>query len=259
MIPDGIQVILGNSKKFKGIGYVCFIDVLGFSDDILRNWKSRTSNPLEKILTIKREMPGFSKVEEDHDRESHRTYVCRVNTISDSVTLCFGYNDSIIIGDLVLGLEAVLGNISYIWTTFINSGYTIRGAIDFGDIYWDESELIGPALINAYRLESEVAKISRVIVSSNLNKVLKDLVSKYKSPLTDHLIQSFRKDVDGYIIVDPKILYRSDPERDSLIDNLKKMRDAVHSGLVREKYNPLISMLYDVAKPNLKDEDVGTY
>ena len=44
-----------------------------------------------------------------------------------------------------------------------------------------------------------------------------------------------------------------------MIDNLKKMRDAVPSGLVRDKYNPLISMLYDVAKPNLKDEDVGTY
>lgn len=252
-------MILGNSKKFKGIGYVCFIDVLGFSNDILRNWKSPTSNPLEKILTIKKDMPGFSEVEEDDDRESHRTYVCRINTTSDNVTICFGYNDNIIMGDLVLGLEAILANISYIWSTFIRNGYTIRGAIDFGDIYWDENELIGPALIDAYRLESEVARISRVIVSSNLNKVLKDLVSRNKSPLTDHLMQSFRKDIDGYIIVDPKILYRSDPERNSLIDSLKKMRGGVPSGIVREKYNPLISMLSDVAKPGLKDEDVGTY
>ena len=171
-----------------------------------------------------------------------------------------GYKDNIIIGDLVLGLEAILGNISYIWSTFIRNGYTIRGAIDFGDIYWDENELIGPAFINAYNLESEVARVSRVIVSSNLNKVLKDLVSKHKSTLLiDHLMQSFRKDVDGYIIVDPKILYRSDLERDSLIDCLKKMRNAVPSGIVMEKYNPLISMLSDVTKTYLKDEDVGNY
>jgi hypothetical protein len=258
--PEGILVILGNSKKFKGIGYVCFIDVLGFSNDIMRNWKSQTSNPLEKILTIKSEMPGFSEVEDADDRSPLRTYVCRVNTISDSVTICFGYEDNIIIGDLVLGLEAILGNISYIWSTFIRNGYTIRGAIDFGDIYWDESELIGPAFINAYTLESEVARVSRVIVSSNLNKVLKDLVSKHKNTLLiEHLMQRFRKDVDGYIIVDPKILYRSDQERDSLIDSLKKMRNAVPSGIVRGKYNPLISMLSDVAKSDLKDEDVGTY
>ena len=253
-------MILGNNNKFKGTGYVCFLDVLGFSNDILKNWNSTESHPLEKILSIKNNMPGFSGIEENDDGlNSHRTYVCRVNTISDSVTICFGYNDNIIIGDLVLGLEVVLGNISYIWSTFINNGYTIRGAIDFGDIYWDENELIGPAFINAYRLESEVANKSRVIVSSNLNKVFKDLVSRYKSPITDHLMQQFRKDVDGYIIVDPKILYRSDPERNSLIDSLKKMRDAVPIGIVREKYNPLISMLSNVAKADLKDEDVGTY
>lgn len=105
-------MILGNNKKFKGVGYVCFIDVLGFSNDILRNWKNVESNPLEKILSIKKDMPGFSDIEEDDDGlESHRTYVCRVNTISDSVTICFGYNENIIIGDLVLGLEAVLSNI----------------------------------------------------------------------------------------------------------------------------------------------------
>jgi hypothetical protein len=254
----GLPVILGNNKKFKGIGYVCFIDLLGFSIDVLRNWKSPTSNPLEKILAIKREMPGFSEVE-GGDPESHRTYVCRVNTMSDTVTICFGYNDNIIIGDLALGLEAILANISYTWSTCINSGYTIRGAIDFGDIYWDENELIGPALVNAYRLESEVARISRVVVSSELNKVLKDLVTKHKSTLTEHLMRSFRKDVDGYIIVDPKILYRSDMERNSLIENLQKMREAVPSGILREKYTPLISMLRDVAKQGVKDEEVGMY
>lgn len=251
-------MILGNSKKFKGKGYVCFIDVLGFSDDILKNWTSSISNPLDKILTIKNEMPIFSEVVDNGD-ELHRKYVCRVNTISDSVTICFGYTDDIIIGDLVLGLESVLANIAYIWSTFIHNGYTIRGAIDFGDIYWDESELIGPAFINAYRLESEVAKTSRVIVSSNLNKVLKDLVDRYKSSLTDHLLQRFRKDIDGYLTVDPKILYSTDVEGVSLIDSLKKMREAVPSSIVKEKYTPLISMLIDAKKQNLKDEDVGLY
>ena len=54
-------MILGNSKKFKGTGYVCFIDVLGFSNDILKNWGNPKSNPLDKILAIKAEMPGFTR------------------------------------------------------------------------------------------------------------------------------------------------------------------------------------------------------
>jgi len=252
-------VILGNSKKFKGTGYVCYIDVLGFSNDILNNWNNPTSNPLEKILAIKKEIPVLSEVGEDDGKETHRTYVCRVNSVSDSVTICFGYNDDIIIGDLVLGLLSVIGSISYIWSKCISEGYTIRGAIDFGEIYWDENELIGPAFINAYRLESEVSKNSRVLVSSNLNKIFANLVRKYKSPLTDDLFERFRKDVDGYLIVNPNVLYQSHSERDSLINSLKKIRDAAPSGIVRKKYNPLISMLSNNTTGGLSDNDIGNY
>jgi hypothetical protein len=149
-------MILGNIKSFKGISYVCFIDVLGFSNDILKNWRSNSSNPLDKILSIKKRMPGYNQIDERDESSSSRTYACRVNTLSDSVTICFGFNDKIIVGDLALGLEAILGNLTYVWATFIHNGYTIRGAIDLGDIYWDENELIGPAFINAYRLDSSL-------------------------------------------------------------------------------------------------------
>ena len=81
-------MILGNNKKFKGVGYVCFIDVLGFSNDILKNWENAESNPLEKILSIKKDMPGFSDVgDDDDDRETFRTYVCRVNKISEELSI----------------------------------------------------------------------------------------------------------------------------------------------------------------------------
>ena len=252
-------MILGNIKSFKGAGYVCFIDVLGFSNDILKNWRKKSSNPLEKILSIKRRMPGFNQIDEADDSITHRTYACRINTISDSVTICFGLNDEIIIGDLALGLEVILSNLLHIWTTFIHNGYTIRGAIDFRDIYWDENELIGPAFINAYRLESEVAKVSRVVVSSNLNKVLRDLINIRRSTMIDHLLRNFRKDIDGYIIVDPKILYRSDKEQRGLIDCLNKIKNELPNGIIREKYSPLINMLGDTVKENLKPEDTGNY
>jgi hypothetical protein len=250
-------VILGNNKKFKGVGLVSFIDVLGFSNDILKNWNNTLDNPLEKILSIKKDMPINSSIEDD-GRRNHRTYVSRVNTVSDSVTICFGYNEEIIAGDFVLGIESVIANISYVWSTFISKGYTIRGAIDFGDIYWDETELIGPAFINAYKLESEVAKCSRVIISSRLNKNLRNLFDNHER-IGDKLLNKFRKDVDGYVIVNPTILYRNNLERVAMIDNLIKMRDAIPSGIIREKYNPLISMLSDDSDVPLKKDGVGRY
>ena len=252
-------MILGKNGKFKGKGYVCFIDVLGFSDDILKNWHNLESNPLERILSIKDKMPIFDVTSDGSESESHRKYVCRVNTVSDSVTICFGYDKEIFVGDMVLGLEAVIDNISYIWSTFISEGYTIRGAIDYGDIYWDTNELIGPAFINAYRLESEVAKNSRVIVSSNLNSELKNLFVNYESVLTDHLIKRFRKDVDGYIIFDPSLLHDNEEQRVQLIEDLLNMKNKVNSGIVKEKYSPLISMLSEENPKILDKQEFGKY
>jgi hypothetical protein len=236
-------MIVGNSKKFKGTGCVCFLDVLGFSEDILKNWDSTDNNPLDKILSIKNGMPTLAHDIADDGSETHRIYVSRVSTISDSVTVCFGYEDKPIIGDLVLGIEVILAEVFHIWREIISHGYTIRGAIDFGKIYWDENELIGPALINAYRLESQVAKNSRVIISSELNKVLSTLEQRYSSTLTEHLLKSFRKDIDGYIILNPCNIYRDETERSSILANLLTMRDSLPKGILREKYNPLISML----------------
>jgi hypothetical protein len=39
-------MIFRNSEKFNGIAFVCYLDVLGFSDDVLNNW-SKTPSPLE--------------------------------------------------------------------------------------------------------------------------------------------------------------------------------------------------------------------
>jgi len=50
-------MLLGNVKSFKGVGYVCFLDILGFSQDIESNWKAVDSNPLDKLLAIKAAMP----------------------------------------------------------------------------------------------------------------------------------------------------------------------------------------------------------
>lgn len=92
-------MILSNSEKFKGTGYVCYIDVLGFSDDIMNNWANQKSNPLEKILSIKGDMPIFSELEVD-DIEGRR-YLCRVNSVSDSVIICFGFKDEITVGEIL--------------------------------------------------------------------------------------------------------------------------------------------------------------
>jgi hypothetical protein len=249
---------LGRVRNFKGSGYVCFLDILGFSQDILANWNAVESNPLEKLLAIKDALPVLCEEDEELPQESSvRSYVCRVNTVSDSITIAFGLEPKLIIGDMALGLEAMVANIREVWRASIERGYTLRGAIDFGDIYWDKNELIGPAFINAYRLESEVARVSRVLISSKLNKVLANLSTLYPGDMIDHLVANFRKDVDGYVVVDPYKLGRTDEERFLLVSNLKRMASAASSPLLKEKYAPLISMLSESA--SIDHDQLGAY
>ena len=69
----GVRMILGKNGKFKGKGYVCFIDVLGFSNDIIKNWNNSESDPLKKILSIKWDFetdgyvftPGISSINKE--------------------------------------------------------------------------------------------------------------------------------------------------------------------------------------------------
>lgn len=251
---------LGNVKHFKGIGYVCFLDILGFSQDILTNWCAAESNPLDKLLAIKSALPVLHDDEGELGlSQSVRSYVCRVNTVSDSITIAFGLENKLIIGDMVLGLEALLANVREVWRTAIELGYTLRGAIDFGDIYWDKNELVGPAFINAYRLESEIARVSRVVVSSKLNNLLSDLASSYASGITEHLISNFRKDVDGYIVLDPYKMCVTDEERGLLVKKLKIMASQASTPLIKEKYAPLIEMLSKKAPALIESSQLGCY
>lgn len=251
-------MISDNTKNFKGVGYVCYIDLLGFSKDILLNWERKKFNPLKKILTIKNRIPGFTHFNDNVDSAILGNCTYFVNSISDSITISFGYKETPGFWEIAFGLNVILRNLSYAWSTTILNGYTIRGAIDYGKIYWDQNELIGPAFIKAYHLETEVAKNSRVVISSDLNKTLKELFSQQRNTIIDGLRPKLRKDIDGYIIVNPTILYESELNKKSLIDSLKQMRDT-QEGIIREKYNPLINMLSETEKITLKDSDVGHY
>ena len=77
--------------------------------------------------------------------------------------------------------------------------------------------------------------------------------------MTEHLIKRFRKDVDGYIIIDPALIHETEEEKLLLIQELTTMRNNVKSGIIREKYTPLISMLSDVKSESLNAKDFGNY
>ena len=256
-------MILGNIEKHKGLGLVAFLDILGFSREIEENWEVSENNPLDKILELKEHIPIHSNEElskSESEVEGKRIYPCRVQTISDSIVVSFGLEESPKYGDLLLGTISFFDTISVIWRNCLEAGFTIRGACDFGHIYWDEKEIIGPAFINVYKLEMKMAKTSRVIISSRFNKNLNNIYTQHKTFWNDVILEVLRKDIDGFIILNPHKLYsgrNEEEEKRHVIELIEKLRDNA-KGLNREKYTPLLSAL-NSDKINLNGTEFGKY
>jgi len=242
--------------------------------------KEKSGNPTpEGVQKGKPKKPISDLKKKKAEENKKATYLLPiVKTVSDSFIFCYpliktddipensSYYEAVFqkVKSRVLGLTAILSGISVVWSYAIMCGYTIRGAIDLGEVYWDENDLIGPAFITALDLESEDAKNSRIIISSEVNKLFKKYVVYHKQFFDATISANFRKDVDGYIIVDPNIMREiKDIPINELIKKLENSRDAIRDnatcGILKEKYNPLISMLRDGNSIGLKDTDVGLY
>lgn len=71
-------------------------------------------------------------------------------------------------------LFEMFNKLSLILVRITARGYLIRGGLTYGDLLHTDNELMGPAMIRAYQLESQVAKWPRVILDP---EVFDDLIN----------------------------------------------------------------------------------
>lgn len=47
------NVIISGNKIYKGKAIVCFLDLLGFSNEIRRQWNNKEKSHLDEVLSLK--------------------------------------------------------------------------------------------------------------------------------------------------------------------------------------------------------------
>jgi len=144
--------------------FVAFVDLLGFEQKVLRNTSSEeVLSILIDSLKICSSFPsGGKKV--SNDGVSNRRISIQSRFFSDSVA--FFMKDS------ANDLSHLFLILRYLQDRLWEKNICMRGAITLGEMYWPKSTekgiTIGNGLIDAYRMESDIAIYPRVIISDQL-------------------------------------------------------------------------------------------
>jgi hypothetical protein len=212
-LDDG-GLVCGNPEKHLGPTILSYIDILGFSNALMNNWGAHPESALHKLLRIKATIPSSDEktqipialVNRETDKTIER-YLTITRTLSDSVITMAALPDICEWESFYCRVYSVLFSIRLIWQQAIREGFTIRGVVELGDLFWNELEIIGPVLVTAYNLEKKV-KTSRVIFGPNL---LKNILTAFDSsgwPI-DHGSSPINSMYcsDGLIAVNPRFIF----------------------------------------------------
>jgi hypothetical protein len=155
---------------------VIFIDVLGSKEMTEFNQK----HEIHKLF--------HNSVRESQNRQgsehlSHVAYNRKLFSFSDCAYITYFYKDGVAEDrkdDRSL-LQVALYNTSILITKIASHGYLVRGGVSFGDAFVDDDGCFGPAVEEAYLLESKHAIYPRVLLSQEAGRLQYDYETEIQS------------------------------------------------------------------------------
>jgi len=179
---------------------IAFIDILGFTE-LVRKDKVETILQAMRIIQRRlRNLEGIPNCPLQH------------TMFSDSVVFSAELTDD--------GILALVHNTAYLAAALFQKGIFCRGAITTGNLYHKKATIFGPAMIAAYKLESQLALYPRIIVPYQLaQRFLQIKNHNTHRDLHRGLACYFRHDFDNQYHVDVLSPWMSKPPRPGLVSN----------------------------------------
>lgn len=159
-----------NHKPVHRTSYCAFLDVLGFSDRITDSFKEKKGNQL---------------LQEFHAILAKRIKSLQSDT-DDSLLYFKSFTDNIILAhprfsdDLESEFGFILWALSEYQFDMAQHGFFIRGGLSIGDLFVDDNSVYGPALLEAYGLESKAAVNPTVVLSDDVMDLVLHHCNFYK-------------------------------------------------------------------------------
>lgn len=218
---------------YKGLvdSTVCFIDILGFSNMITNEFgKGKGEELFENFYSIITDIYKWMK---------------ETNKINGEIKI---FTDNIVLGKPIRDdgeseLGSIFTTISAYQLQLALEGMFVRGGITTGLHYMDDDIVFGPALIEAYNLESKEANVPRVILSESAVELVHDHVKYYSKDFESPQERDLLIDSDGNWFInylEASIIDYSEESYVEAIECLKKHKMIVENKLDCYKNNSKI-------------------
>lgn len=169
----------------------------------------------------------------------------KVTTFSDSLIISYP-------ADYKGGLFYIILDLIYLQFNFSQLGVIIRGGIAIGKLRHIREEIFGPAMNEAYSLESQKAIYPRIVIEQEtINTALertydKDFPKEYSlNSEKDDVISLLRQDDDGLFYLDFLRQYDEFEYPEDYYQMLSTIGNVIQNGKSLAKDNPKLSVKYE--------------
>lgn len=174
---------------------VCFIDILGFSGKI----KGTTKNSPEGNANLENICKAI-KIINDFSGVLHKKLKIKgiqSTQFSDSIVISFPWNEN------ENTIVAAFMLIKYMQVYLIKEfNILLRGGIVIGDVIHNAQMIVGPAMIDAYQLESKCAFSPRIVIDPKVSFRFNKILKKTKDDGTCNDTTIIHKDSDDTSYID---------------------------------------------------------
>ena len=189
--------------------FIAYIDVLGYEQKV----KEIGTKKLAEVIyqTIEKTKEHIERIANTFDGTESKIYN---STILIKSTVNFKvFSDNFIICTDTEDFPSLIQLVENMQRLFLEHNIFIRGALCYGELYFDDTFICGQGIIDAYRIESEIALFPRIIVDRSCFQrrieYSKEIINlepiMYNDVLCDfdrHIGDYITKDFDGFYFID---------------------------------------------------------
>lgn len=217
------------------MSYCVFMDVLGFNQIVAEGFKG--DNPETIFKQFYQVISEQVQILHSH-REANKLPSWEIKVFTDNIVL--GYPVSSPEGEREF--SDIVAEVADYQLAMALNGFFVRGGLSYGYLFMDEYTVYGPAILDAYSLESKKARDPRIVLSENVHELVQSFTEYYEAPQESPYNKAILIDPDGqaYINYLEGLTSVESNEESVHWESIKKHKANIEKGLEKHYSDPLI-------------------